>query len=71
MREYVDKLFDETSKVQKKRKRTYSNKIVSGKVPSNAPRWTLAGYNGPIKEAVEKACRQRSATSLEYQEEEN
>ncbi|CAG8753780.1 13584_t:CDS:2, partial [Funneliformis caledonium] len=38
LREYIDKLFDETSKVLKKRKHSYSNQYASEKVPSNAPR---------------------------------
>ncbi|CAG8705272.1 16227_t:CDS:2, partial [Funneliformis caledonium] len=46
-----------------------NNQYTSEKVPSNVPRWTLTGYNRPIKEVVERACRQRSAISLDHQEE--
>ncbi|CAG8639856.1 364_t:CDS:2 [Funneliformis caledonium] len=45
------------------------NQYASKKAPSNAPRWAFTRYNGPIKEVIKKACRQRSAISLDHQEE--
>ena len=65
LREYIDKLFEETSKVAKKRVRVYNNDhfALDEKVPSNAPRWSLAGYNGSMKTAVEEACRRRTNSS--------
>ncbi|CAG8747342.1 13794_t:CDS:1, partial [Funneliformis caledonium] len=69
LREYIDKLFDETLKVLKKRKRSYSNQYALEKTPFNALKWALIGYNGPIKEVVKRACHQRSAISFNHQEE--
>lgn len=60
LREYLDKLFEESSKVTRKRERVYDNcQFASNeKAPLNAPKWSLAKYNGSKKEAVKKACQQ-------------
>lgn len=63
LREYIDRLFAESSKVPKKRDRIrdtvpYDKEQLS---PFQAPKWTLSGYNGSLKVAVESACTKRSS----------
>ena len=63
LREYIDRIFAESSKVPKKRDRihdtvTYDKEQSS---PFQAPKWTLSGYNGSLKVAVESACTKRSS----------
>jgi hypothetical protein len=71
LRSFIDKLFTETSKVPKKRIRFYDdggNFYEKEQTPPfRAPKWTVGKYQGSLKDAVEKACRNRSSDVLLYQ----
>ena len=67
LRDYVDRIFTESSKVPKKRTRIYDNDSFYDKEqskPFQAPKWTVSGYNGSLKTAVQKACAERSSEAL-------
>jgi len=67
LRDYVDRVFTETSKVPKKRLRIHDNVNYYDKEPSNpfqAPRWTISGYSGTLKAAVQEACMEHSSITL-------
>ena len=69
LRDYIDKIFAESSKVQKKRPRVYGPTYIYDKEPSaplRAPKWTVRGYNGSLKSVVESACKKRSSTEKVY-----
>ena len=60
-------LSSESSKVPKKQLRIQDNVNYYDKEPSNpfqAPKWTISGYSGTLKEAVQAACMKRSSTNL-------
>ncbi len=59
MRNYVDKDFDERAKPRRKRKRLYDDSKFADdedSAPVSAPRWALTGYQGSLKNAVDKKC---------------
>jgi hypothetical protein len=67
LRDYVDRIFSESSKIPKKRTRIYDNVNTHDKestAPFQAPKWTIDGYKGSLKIAVRKACSERSSNTL-------
>jgi len=61
LREYIDRIFAELSKVPKKRDRihdtvTYDKEQSS---PFQAPKWTLSGYNGSLKVAAQNVRQKK------------
>ncbi|PKY56712.1 hypothetical protein RhiirA4_477194 [Rhizophagus irregularis] len=63
LREYVDKIFDESSKVPCHRNRTCGRSYApnEGMAPLNAPKWSVSGYSGSLKKEVDKFIRVRSS----------
>lgn len=63
MREYVDKIFDESSKAPRRRNRTCGRSYApnEGTAPLNAPKWSVSGYSGSLKKEVDKFIRVRSS----------
>ena len=63
MRNYIDRIFSESSKVPKKRKRIQANAYYENKkeekAPFKAPKWTVRGYQGTLKKLIEDACKER------------
>ena len=60
MRDYIDRIFAESSKVAKKRERIqvpddFYNKEMDA--PVQAPKWTLGGYRGSLKAAIQEAIK--------------
>ena len=51
---FLRKLDEVKSKGRKQRARTYSEDKFAEEVnpPSNAPKWTITGYNGPLRRLV-------------------
>ena len=62
LRNYVDRIFNETSKVKKQRVRVY-DKVnfydTEKSVPTNAPKWSIHGYKGSLYDEVKRICSQR------------
>lgn len=56
LRGYLDEVTNQKTKGRnlKKRVRTYSDSQLAEEVnpPLNAPKWTISGYNGPLKRLV-------------------
>lgn len=65
MRDYIDHIFSETSKVSKKRERIQADSYYEKEklAPFKAPKWTVDGYHGTLKNLVEAACRERFSKS--------
>jgi hypothetical protein len=64
LRDYIDRIFIESSKIPKKRSRIYDPANFYEKEqssPFQAPKWTVRGYKGSLKAAVEDACSKRSS----------
>jgi hypothetical protein len=60
LRDYIDRIFAESSKVAKKRERIqvpedFYNKEMDA--PVQAPKWTLGGYRGSLKAAIQEAIK--------------
>ena len=60
MRDYIDRIFAESSKVAKKWERIqvpedFYNKEMDA--PVQAPKWTLGGYRGSLKAAIQEAIK--------------
>ena len=60
MHDYIDRIFAESSKVAKKRERIqvpddFYNKEMDA--PVQAPKWTLGGYRGSLKAAIQEAIK--------------
>ena len=60
MRDYIDCIFAESSKVAKKWERIqvpddFYNKEMDA--PVQAPKWTLGGYRGSLKAAIQEAIK--------------
>ncbi|PKY57595.1 hypothetical protein RhiirA4_429099 [Rhizophagus irregularis] len=67
LRDYIDRIFSELSKVPKKRTRIHDSVNFYDKErtkPFQAPNWTISGYTGSLKMAVQKACIERSSNTL-------
>ncbi|CAB4491859.1 unnamed protein product [Rhizophagus irregularis] len=67
LRDYIDRIFSESSKVPKKRTRIHDSVNFYDKErtkPFQAPNWTISGYTGSLKTAVQKACIERSSNTL-------
>ncbi|CAB5394973.1 unnamed protein product [Rhizophagus irregularis] len=67
LRDYIDHIFSESSKVPKKRTRIHDSVNFYDKErtkPFQAPNWTISGYTGSLKMAVQKACIERSSNTL-------
>ena len=66
LRNYIDRLFAETSKVPKKRIRVYDSNFYEKEIsaPFRAPKWTVGDYQGSLKDIVADACRNRSFNVL-------
>ena len=67
MRNYIDKIVSEKSKVPKRRKFIYDtenfyDKEESG--PCNAPNWTCTKYKGQLKSIIRNACNRRFGNEL-------
>ena len=67
MRNYIDKIVSEKSKVPKRRKFVYDtenfyDKEESG--PCNAPNWTRTKYKGQLKSIIRNACNRRFGNEL-------
>ena len=67
MRDYIDRIFAESSKVMKvtKKRNRIRDKDFYDKeqvAPFQAPRWILFGYQGTLNNAVQQACSERSTT---------
>ena len=69
LREYIDRIFNESTKVPKKRARLVipNNFHSEVKAPFQAPNWTIGDYNGHLKTEVQRACDRRSSTTLPIQ----
>ncbi|PKY61398.1 hypothetical protein RhiirA4_522086 [Rhizophagus irregularis] len=61
LRNYIDRLFAETSKVPKKRTRVYSSDFYEKETsaPFCAPKWTIGNYQSSLKDIVGRACKNR------------
>ncbi|GBC24311.2 hypothetical protein GLOIN_2v1773638 [Rhizophagus irregularis DAOM 181602=DAOM 197198] len=61
LRNYIDRLFAETSKVPKKWTRVYSSDFYEKETsaPFCAPKWTIRNYQGSLKDIVGRACKNR------------
>jgi hypothetical protein len=60
LRDYIDRIFTESSKVAKKRERIqvpddFFNKEMDA--PVQAPKWTLGGYRGSLKASIQEAIK--------------
>ena len=69
LREYIDRIFNESTKVPKKRARLVipNNFHSEVEAPFQAPNWTIGDYNGHLKTEVQRACDRRSSTTLPIQ----
>jgi hypothetical protein len=57
LRDYIDRISEDTSKGARQRSRHHDDEHKSTvNAPLMAPLWTLAGYNGYLKKCVEDAC---------------
>ncbi|CAB5383755.1 unnamed protein product [Rhizophagus irregularis] len=67
LRDYIDRIFSESSKVSKKRTQIHDSVNFYDKEwtkPFQAPNWTISGYTGSLKMAVQKACMKRFSNTL-------
>ena len=66
LRNYVDRLFAETSKVPKKWTRVYDTNFYEKEpsAPFQPPKWAISNYQGSLKDIVDKACKNRSSNVL-------
>jgi len=60
LRDYIDRIFAESSKVAKKRERIqmpddFYNKEIDA--PIQTPKWTLDRYRGSLKAAIQEAIK--------------
>jgi hypothetical protein len=53
LRNYLDK----AKKGRNKRSREYSDQFFNEEAPFNSPEWTVKGYDGELKRAVNNACK--------------
>ena len=62
MRDYVDRLRAEEPNNRKIRERVMGNNFSNNETtaPLLAPRWTCAGYEGRLKDAISEACSNQS-----------
>src|SRR5687767_762733 len=61
LRNYIDRLLAEKSKIHKKRNRIFDQENYDKKensAPLLAPRWTRAEYNGKLKRIITDACKE-------------
>ena len=56
MRDYLDKTKRNVNNNQRNRNRELSDQFVNEEAPSNCPAWTVKGYDGDLKRAVDNAC---------------
>ena len=58
LRKYLDEVTNQKSKGRKQRFWTYSCSQFTEEVnpPLNAPKWTMSGYNGPLKKLMSSVC---------------
>src|SRR5579859_2123249 len=64
LRDYVDRIFNESSKIPKKWSRIYNPANFYEKEqssPFQAPKWTVRRYKDSLKVTVEDACSKRSS----------
>lgn len=67
LRNYIDRMISERSKVPKKRKFVYDNENFYDKEevkPCNAPKWTCTKYKGQLKTHVNNACGRQFGNEL-------
>ncbi|CAG8731882.1 17927_t:CDS:2 [Rhizophagus irregularis] len=66
LRNYIDQLFTETSKVPKKRIRVYDDNFYEKEqtAPFHSPKWAVGDYQGFLKDEVERACYRRKSDAL-------
>ena len=62
MRDYIDRLRAEEPNNRKIRERVIGNNFSNNETtaPLLAPRWTCAGYEGRLKDAISEACSNQS-----------
>src|SRR5579864_7582131 len=64
LRDYIDRIFNKSSKISKKWSYIYDLANFYEKeqsLPFQALKWTVRGYKGSLKAAVEDACSKRSS----------
>jgi hypothetical protein len=54
LRDYLDKAKE---RGHNKRSREYSDQFFNEEAPLNSPEWTIKGYDGELKGAVNDACK--------------
>jgi hypothetical protein len=67
LREFIDRIFSESAKVPKKRTRISSDEFYDKEraAPFQAPKWTVSGYKGSLKNAILDAVKERYTPLLE------